>query len=144
MNTNKFVIGGIIGGVANFLLGWLVFGLLFKNFFKEHTTEAAKPVMRDEENMVWWAMIAGCFLWGLMLSYVLLKSGVNSAARGAKVGAIVSFLVCAAFNCYFYAQMNISDTTAIIVDVLVNTIIGGILGGIIGWYFGRTNRTVSL
>jgi hypothetical protein len=32
MNTNKFLIGGIIGGIAYFLIGWLVWGMLLMNF----------------------------------------------------------------------------------------------------------------
>src|SRR5262245_43801593 len=83
MNTNKFLVGGIIGGIANFLLGWLVWGMLLRNFVNEHTTEAGKAIMRGDDNMIWWAMIAGSLCWGLMLSYVLNKSAVNSASGGA-------------------------------------------------------------
>lgn len=144
MNTNKFLIGGIIAAVVYFFLGWLIWGMLLKSFFAEHTNEAAKAIMRREDNMVWWAMVAGCLFWGLMISYVLLKSGVNSAARGATVGAVVTFLISASMNCYFYAQMTIGDTASMIVDILVTTILGGILGAIIGWYFGRTNRAANI
>lgn len=143
MNTNKFLLGGIIGGVANFFLGWLIWGMLLKNFFNEHTPEAAKAVMRGEDDMIWWALVAGSLLWGFMLSYVLIKSSVSTAASGATVGAVVSLLTSAAINCFFYAQMNMGDPTSMAVDIVANTIVGAIIGGLIGWYLGRSSKTVA-
>ena len=137
MNTNKFVVGGIIGGVANFLLGWLVWGMLLMNFMKEHTTEVGKAVMRPDDNIIWWALIAGNLLWGFVLSYVLNKSGSNSLSSGATTGAVLSLLVAASYNCFIYAFQNISDSTSMVVDIIANLIVGGIVGGIIGWYLGR-------
>lgn len=142
MNTNKFLIGGIIGGIANFLLGWLVWGTLLMDFMNEHTSEVGKAAMRGEDNMIWWALIAGSLLWGLVLSYVLNKSGVNSAASGAITGAVLSLLVSASYNCFLYAQLNMSDTTSIAVDIAANTVVGGIIGGIIGWYLGMGRKAV--
>ena len=137
MNTNKFIVGGIIGGVVNFLLGWLVWGMLLMNFMKEHTTEVGKAVMRGDENMIWWALIAGNLLWGFVLSYVLNKSGSNSFSSGATTAAVLSLLVAASYNCFIYAFQNTFDTTSMIVDIIANSIVGGIVGGIIGWYLGR-------
>lgn len=137
MNTNKFLIGGIIGGVASFLLGWLVWGMLLMNFMKEHTTEVGKAVMRADENIIWWALIAGNLLWGFVLSYVLNKSGANSFRTGAITAAVLSVLVAASYNCFIYAFNNIFDTTSMVVDIIANLVVGGIVGGIIGWYLGR-------
>ena len=143
MNTNKFLVGGIIGGIANFLLGWLVWGMLLMSFMQEHTTEVGKAVMRGEDGMVWWAMIAGNLLWGFTLSYVLAKSGVTSAASGATMGAIFGLLVSASINCFMYAQMNAWDTTSIGVDVVANTVVGAVVGGIIGWYLGMGKKATA-
>ena len=141
MNTNKFLVGGIIGGVANFLLGWLVWGTLLMNFMKEHTTEAAKAVMRKDANgedtMVWWALIAANLLSGFLLSYILSKAGTNSASSGASTGAVIGLLFSATINCFNYAFMDISDFTAMGVDIVASTIVTAIVGAVIGWYFGR-------
>ncbi|MEO7444237.1 MAG: hypothetical protein ABIT96_05265 [Ferruginibacter sp.] len=141
MNTNKFLVGGIIAGIANFLLGWLIWGTLLERFFREHTPEAARGVMRDENNMIWWALIAGSLFWGFMLSYVINKAGAATVASGATVGAVVSLLSSASVNCFMYAQMNIGDTTTMLVDIIANTIVGAISGALIGWYIGRGTRT---
>lgn len=140
MNTNKFLIGGIIGGIAYFLLGWLVWGMLLADFMQEHTSAAGKAVMRGDDNMIWWAMGVANLVWGLVLSYVLVKSGVNSAGSGAGTGAFFSLLVAAGMQLFFYATMNMSDTTWMGVDVAASTIVGAIVGGIIGWYLGMGKK----
>jgi len=140
MNTNKFIIGGIIGGVANFLLGWLVWGILLMNFFNDHTSEVGKAVMRGDNNQIWWALIAGNLFWGFVLSYVLNKSGANSPGSGAKTGAVLSLLIAASINCFIYAFQNIGDTTSMAVDIVANLVVGGIVGGVIGWYLGMGKK----
>jgi hypothetical protein len=140
MNTNKFLIGGIIAGIAYFLLGWLVWGRLFADFMQEHTTEAGKAVMRGDENMIMWAMVVGNLIWGLVLSFVFVKAGVNSAGSGANTGAIFSLLVAAGMQCFFYATMDLSDTTWMAVDVALSTVVGAIIGAILGWYLGMGKK----
>ena len=141
MNTNKFLVGGIIGGIANFLLGWLIWGTLLMDFMNEHTSEVGKAAMRGEENMIWWALIAGNLLYGLLLSYILNKSGTASASAGATAAAVFGLLFAGAVDLYIYAQMDLWDTTAIAVDVAANTVVTAIVGGIIGWYLGMGKKT---
>jgi hypothetical protein len=138
MNTNKFIIGGIIGGVANFLLGWLVWGTLLMNFMNGHTTEAGKAVMRAEENTIWWALILANLVLGFLISYILNKAGVMTAAAGAATGAVVGLLMSAAIDLFNYAFMDLSDSrTPMIVDILASVVVTAIVGAIIGWYNGR-------
>lgn len=141
MNTNKFLIGGILAGVANFLLGWLIWGTLLLNYFKENTSEAAKGVMRQEDEMIWWALIAGSLLWGFMLSYIINKARAATFGSGATMGAIVSLLASASINCFFYAQMTIVNPNTMMVDIIANVVVGALLGGLIGWYIGRGEKS---
>lgn len=136
MNTNKFIVGGIIGGVAYFLLGWVVWGMLLMDFMSSHTTEAGKAVMRGEADMVWWAMIVANLLMGFLVSYILSKAGVKSAAGGVMVGIVVSLLLAGSFDLMIYAQMDMGDTTLIAVDIVASTLVGAVVGGIVGWYLG--------
>lgn len=140
MNTNKTVIGGIIGGIAYFILGYLIWGMLLKNFMDQHMTDDAKAVMRNEDDMIMWAMVISCLLWGLLLSYILGKAGAKSASAGASIGAIVSLLFGASLQFSFYSMMNMSDTTWMIVDILATTVAGAIIGAVIGWYFGMGKK----
>ena len=138
MNTNKFLIGGIIGGIANFLLGWLVWGTLLMSFMQGHTTATGKAVMRTDENMIWWALILANLVLGFLMSYILNKAGVVSASAGAAIGAVVGLLMSASIDLFNYAFMDLSDSfITMVVDVLASIVVTAIVGAIIGWYNGR-------
>ena len=143
MNTNKFLIGGIIGGIAYFLLGWIVWGMLLADFMKGHMTTGAQGIMRPQEGMVWWAMIAANLLMGFLLSYILSKSGTNSAGSGAGTGVLVGILMSGAFDLLMYGQMDMGDTTMIGVDVIMSGVVTAIVGGIIGAYLGMGKKAVA-
>ncbi len=140
MNTNKFLVGGIIGGVAHFLLGWLVWGTLLMSFMKEHTSMAGKAVMRADDQTIWWALIAANLLLGFLLSYILNKSGAMSAAAGAATGAVIGLLMSSAINCFNYAFMEMGDMTGMCVDIAASTVVSAIVGGIIGGYLGMGKK----
>jgi hypothetical protein len=137
MNTGKFVIGGIIGGVAYFLLGWLIYGILLMDFMTQHATAAAAGVMRPEAEWPWWAMLLGNIGLGFLTSYVISKANVTGVAAGATTGAVVMFLFSFSINLMMYAQMNLTDFTAIAVDIVASTVIGAIVGAVVGWWNGR-------
>ena len=143
MNTNKFLVGGIIGAIANFLLGWLVWGTLLMSFFKDHTSEAGKAVMRADADVIWWALIVANLVLGFLYSYILSKAGARSAGSGAGIGAVVGLLMAAAFNLFNYAFMNMSDMTAMAVDVLASMVVTAIVGAIIGWFNGRGAKAAA-
>lgn len=142
MNTNKFIIGGIIGGVAFFLLGWLVWGILLMDFMKNNAGTAT-GVMREQADMVWWALIVGNLFSGLFVSYVLNKAGSASAGSGAATGAAIGLLVGAGFDFTFYGTSNIMNLNGFLVDIVANTIVTAIVGGIIGWYLGRGAKAAA-
>jgi hypothetical protein len=140
MNTNKILVGGIIGGIVSFLLGWLVWGMLLADFMTQHQTEAGKAVMRGEENMIWWAMIVANLFYGWLVSYVVGKAGSNSIGSGATTGAVTGLLFAVSIDCILYGTTDISDTTWLIVDVVANTVVTAIIGAVIGWYMGMGKK----
>lgn len=140
MNTNKFLIGGIIGGVTYFFLGWLIYGMLLMSFMQSHSSNSS-GAFRAEADMVWWAMIAGNLAFGFFLSYILNKANVHSAAGGATTGAIVGLLLGIAIDLMMYAQLNLRDTTAMAADIAATTIMSAIVGAVIGWYLGMGKET---
>ena len=132
MSSKKFLVGGIAGGIAYFLLGYLVFGMLLMDFFKSHSN-STPGVYRADTDMIWWSMVVGNLAYGFLLSYVIGKAGAASAGGGSKTGATIALLISIAANCITYALVNLSDTTAMAVDIAASTIVGGILGAIVGW-----------
>jgi len=136
MNTNKFLLGGIIGGIANFFLGWLVWGILLMNLMKENSNQAT-GVFRSEDNMIWWALIVGNLAMGFLLSYILAKGNVNSAGGGAVTGAVAGLLISIGIDCMMYAQVDLFNTKALMIDVVASVAVSAIVGAIIGWFNGR-------
>jgi uncharacterized membrane protein len=140
MNTNKFIVGGIIGGVAYFLLGWLVWGMLLMDFMTQNAGSAA-GVMKTQEEMVWWALIVGNIFSGLTLSYVLSRAGVKTAGAGAAAGAAFGLLVSAGFDFTMFGTANIMSMKGILVDIAASTVVTAVVGGVIGWYFGMGQKS---
>jgi len=138
MSSKKFLIGGLAGGVVFFLLGWLLYGMLLMDFMMQHSNTAS-GVFRSETEMIWWAMVVGNLGLGFLLSYVLNKANVTGAMAGATTGAVVMLLLSVSMNCIMYAQLNLWDTTSIVVDILVSAVIGAIVGAVIGWLNGRNS-----
>lgn len=139
MNTNKFLVGGIIGGIAVFLLGWLVWGMLLKDFMVTNSGGATN-VMKPDDQMVWWGLIVGNLFNGFAISYILSKAGVISAGGGAYVGAIVGLLIAAAFDFTMYGVSNLMTLNGVLVDIAANTVVSAIVGAIVGAYFGMGKK----
>lgn len=136
MNTNKFLIGGIIGGIAYFLIGWLVWGILLRDFMAANVGSAGN-VMKSDSEMIWWALIVGNIFSGLTLSYVLNKANAMSAGAGAMVGGVLGLLMAAAFDFTMFGVSNLSTLTGTFVDIVANTAVSAIVGGIVGWFLSR-------
>lgn len=139
MNTNKFLVGGIIGGIASFLLGWLVWGMLLMNFMQQNMGTAT-GVMKAENEMVWWALIVGNLFWGFVISYVLNKAGASSAGAGATIGAVLGLLIAGGFDFTMLGTANIMTLNGVLVDIAANIVVSGIVGGIVGWYLGMGKK----
>jgi hypothetical protein len=142
MNTNKFLIGGIIGGIVYFLLGYLVFGLLL-NDFMANNMGTATGVMKADKDFVWWALIVGNLFSGLAFSYILSKAGVSSAGAGAGIGLVAGLLICAGFDFIWLGVNNIFTLKGILADIAASAVMGAIVGGIIGWYFGMGKKAAA-
>ena len=139
MNTNKFLVGGIIGGIAYFLLGYLVWGMLLMDFMTNNAGSAT-GVMKTNDQFIWWALIVGNLFSGFLLSYVLNKSGSNSAGSGAATGAVIGLLVSAGFDFIMYGVANLSTLNGALVDILASTVVAAVVGGIIGGYLGMGKK----
>lgn len=139
MNTNKFLVGGIIGGIAYFLLGWLVWGMLLMDFMSNNAGTAT-GVMKAQADMVWWALIVGNIFSGLALSYVLSKAGVSGAGAGAGVGAVFGLLIAAGFDLTMLGTSNIMTLKGALVDIAASTVVTAIVGAIVGAYLGMGKK----
>lgn len=139
MDSKKILIGGITGGIVNFLLGWLVWGILLAETMESHMM-VYEGLMRGPENMLLWAMAVSSLSIGFLLAYVFSKASINSAGSGFSTGAIIGLLMTIFFDFLLHGQMNIIDTTGILIDIAASAIVVGIMGAIIGWLNGRFTK----
>ena len=132
MNSQKFLVGGIVGGVLYFLLGWVVYGMLMKDFFAANLN--APGTMRADADMIWWALIVGQLAGGFLLAYIIGKANAASAGGGAAVGFVVGLLVGISFDFTMYGTSTILvSLKGIGADVAVFAVMSAIAGAGAGW-----------
>jgi len=138
MNSQRFIVGGIVGGILYFLLGYVFYGLLLKSFFD------ANGMAVNMDNMVWWAMIVGNLAGGFLLAYILSKANVSTAGGGAGTGFIVGLLMSLSFDLIMYGiGHGLTEMKAIAADVAVSAVMSAITGAAVGWVLGMSKKTVA-
>jgi hypothetical protein len=139
MNSQKFILAGIAGGIVYFLLGWLVYGMLLQDYMTENTLAG---VMRDEKEMIWWALILGNLASGFVLAYVIGKGGA-SAGSGAMTGLVVGLLIALSFDLIMYATSKIiTNMQFIAIDVIASAVMASIAGAVVGWVYSMGKKPV--
>jgi len=138
MNTTKILIAGLVAGIVYFLLGWLLYGMLLMPTF-ESMQGSATGVSRGED-MVWWALIAGNLLGGLLLAYIFGRlANINTVAAGAQAGAMIGFLMASAWDLMIYGTTHLSTLGGALLDIVVWAIMTAIAGAVAAWMLGRGN-----
>ncbi len=140
MNTQKFLVSGIIGGIVAFFSGFLIYGLLLMDFFTKNAGTAT-GTMKAQADFVWWALVAGSICQGLLMSYIFNKwANIHSLGAGATAGAVISFFVTAGFDLTMFATSNLSTLTGSCVDIIAGTVMGAIVGGAVGMANGMGSK----
>jgi len=137
MTAKNRILATLVGFVVLFLLGWLFYGLLLMDFYANNVGSAS-GVMREEAEMVWWALILGNLFQAYLLVYIFGNwANVTSFQEGMKAGAIIGLIIGLAFNLSMFGTSNIMNLTAALVDPVVSAVMMGITGGVIGIMLGR-------
>lgn len=140
MNTQKFLVSGIVGGLVSFFAGYLIYGLLLMDFFAKNVGTATN-VMRAPADMIWWAMIAGSLFSGLLLSYIFNRwANIQTLGAGASAGFVIGLLMTAGFDLMLYGSSNISNLTATATDILCGGVMGAVTGAAVGWMNGMGKK----
>lgn len=137
MDAKKRILATLAGFVVFFLLGWLFYGMLLMDFYATNSGSAT-GIMREETDMVWWALIVGNLLQAYLLVYIFGKwANINSFGGGFQAGLIIGLILGFATNLSMYGTMNIINLTVALVDPFVAGVMMAITGGVIGWVLGR-------
>lgn len=140
MNTQKFLVSGIIGGVVAFFAGWLIYGMVMMDFFAKNAGTAT-GIMRGDTEMVWWSLVAGNLFMGLFISYIFNRwANITTLAAGASAGAVLGLLMSAGTDLIMYGTSHIMNLTATVVDILTGAIMSAIVGAAVGWANGMGKK----
>lgn len=143
MNTQKFLVSGIVGGIVSFFGGYLIYGLLLADFFSKNAGTATN-VMRLPEEMIWWAMMLGSICMGLLLSYIFNRwANITSLGAGASAGFVIGLLMTAGFDLLMYGNSNLSNLTATCVDIVCGGVMGAITGAAVGMMNGMGRKAAA-
>jgi hypothetical protein len=127
MDMKRLVTGGIVGAVGLFGTGYLFYMYILTGFFEANTTN---NMMRAE--MIWWAIILGEVLMGMLVMQACDWAGSTGWQACAKTGAIVGLLAWGAVNMIMYGAYDLNTMTAAIADSVVTMVRAGVAGALIG------------
>ncbi|MEP7149563.1 MAG: hypothetical protein ABI857_11845 [Acidobacteriota bacterium] len=136
------LLGAVAGGIVTFLLGFLFFGILLADYFKADMIEYA-GLLKDPPMIALIFLFNVTFAW--LISWALDYGGGSGWAEGAKVGAIVLFVISLGMFFEFEAFMNIHKSLApTLVHLLVVMVMGAAGGAVIGIVQGYFKRERAL
>lgn len=141
MNTTKMLISGIAGGIVAFFAGWVIYGMLLMDYMTQNSGSAT-GVMRTDADMIWWALIAGNLLMGILYSYIFNKwANIATLGAGIGAGAVIGLIMGAGFDLTMYGTSNIMNLNATMVDIAASTVLGALTGGTVGWVNGMGKKS---
>jgi hypothetical protein len=138
MNTNKILVGGVVGGIVFFFLGWLIWGAILMDYM---TANCNQCMARPMDQMIWWALILSNLAWGFVLAIIFDWSNTSGWMEGAKKGAIFGLVTCLALDLGYYSMTTMfSSMTAVIIDIVGMVVMVTIGGALIGWSMGMVSK----
>lgn len=139
MNSNKFIMGGIVGGAVYLILGYVIFGLILKNFFDSNVTPT------DMSKIIWWALIVANLFAGFLLSYIIGKAKAATMGAGAGTGFVLGLFMTLSVDLLLYSMNNnvMNNLKVVAVDALATAVMSAIAGAVIGWVYGLEKKPAA-
>lgn len=129
MDCKRLTIGTIVGAVTLYIIGYVIFDLAFGAFYEANKGSATGV---DRSAVLQWALVLANLAYGTLIVYTMgNRAGSLSILGGAKIGAVVGFLLWFTVDFVFYGYFNLSNLTLTIVDPFLELVHGGIAGAVI-------------
>jgi hypothetical protein len=144
MKNNKFFLAAIVGSVVFFLLGYLTFGILLKDFLDNNsglTKDVLEKFHKPMDQINWYAMVLSHLAAGFLFATIALWANARTLGAGARVGAVIGFLLTVHMNCLYYGVSNMYTLNSLIVETLAVTVIITIMTAVIAMILGKGKTT---
>jgi hypothetical protein len=138
MNTNKLLLGTLLGGVGYFLFGFILYGMVFRNTLASMMPNMAS-VQKEQPDMI--AMVISNLAAAFLLAYIFEKwAGIRTFMGGLVAGATIGFLIGFSYDAAFHATSTLWTWDGLILDAVICAVVNGLAGGIIGWWLGYNRK----
>ena len=129
MDAKRLVVGTLVGGVVLYAVGYVIFTRAFADFYAANAGSATGV---DRGGELFWAVALANLAYAALVTFAIgNRVGSLSIGEGAKIGAIVGFLLWFTADFVFYGTTNIANLTRTVVDPLLEIVHGGIGGAVI-------------
>ena len=129
MECKRITIGTIVGAITLYIIGYVIFDLAFKAFYEANRGSATGV---DRSAILFWAVLLSCLAYAALIMYAIgNRANSLSIFRGAKIGAVVGFLLWFTVDFTFFGYTNLSNLTVTIVDPFLEAMHAGIAGIVI-------------
>ena len=103
MNTGKYVVAAIAATVWLLSYGFVMNNIVLADFWT--TMAVAEGLMRPEDEMVMWAVMASCALQGFALAFIFARGYEGRGiGEGFRFGLLVAWFVAALYLQFFAIQ----------------------------------------
>ena len=134
MDAKRSLTGALVGAIVLYATGYLIFDLAFANFY---STNVGSATGVERGGQLVWAMPVANLTYGALITFAIEnRTGILLIGEGAKIGAIVGFLLWCTVDFCFYSTTNIANLTRTVVDPLLEAVHGGIGGAVIAVVLG--------
>ena len=100
--------------------------------------------MRSPETMIWWSLILGCILSGMLYSYIFNKwANINSFGGGLGAGFVIGLLIAGSMDFIMYGTANISGLKGTLADIACGAVLGALTGAAVGWMNGMGSKKAA-
>jgi hypothetical protein len=131
MDAKRFAVGTIVGGIVLYAVGYVIFSWAFAGFYAENAGSATGV---DRGGELFWAMALASLAYAALVVFAMgNRAGTLSIGEGARIGAIVGFLLWVTADFVIFGTTNIQNLTRTVVDPLLEFVHGGIAGAVIAF-----------
>jgi len=131
MDAKRFMVGTLVGAVTLYAVGYVIFSWAFASFYAANAGSAAGV---DRGGELFWAMALASLAYAALVMFAIgNRAGSLSIGEGAKIGAIVGFLLWFTADFVIFGTTNIANLTRTVVDPLLELVHGGIGGAVMAF-----------
>jgi len=95
---------------------------------------------RNESEMLLWVMFISNLLSAFLMAYIFDLAKISGWMNGMKQGAIIGFIISAAFDTGMYAMTFMLTKNWLMIDVLASTIMAAIVGAVVAAVMGMGDK----